>query len=315
LISQVLYGHCLASGLKTRMIFSHAAGTQVTTMTCSLPMPSTTAVATAARRRRRPHHGRRRGRATRTEGASPALQPSSIISAQTSATPGPAVATPDRGKACSSPPRPLATSSSPDVMSPPAKKTKKQRNELELLRSDVNTNELLLSPLRCTASPPPSSPLTPSLPPSSPCPPGPSPELALLCSPAPLERILASTSSELSTPPVLPESSPSAALPSEGEAPAFSPSSPTTHRSTPVPADASLSGPAASTIPVAPPMSPYFPSCSFKVICRYCFHDDHDICYKQCPSCYKKKEKKRWNNLFRMVISMSVKLAGIRRPR
>jgi hypothetical protein len=56
-----------------------------------------------------------------------------------------------------------------------------------------------------------------------------------------------------------------------------------------VTADGPNNEPAASTIPVAPPMSSYFPSCAFKVICRYCFHDDHDICYKQCPSCYKKK--------------------------
>jgi hypothetical protein len=259
-----LYEHCLASGLKTRMVFNHDAGTQVITVTCSLPMPSTTAVATAARCRRRCHLRHRRGHATRTEGASPGPQPSSIITAQTSATLGPAVATPDRGKACTlspvpSPPRPPATSLSPDVTSLPAKKTRKRRNELELLRSDVNTNELLLSPLRCTTSPSPSSPSTPSSPSLSPCPPGPPPEPALSCSPAPLERIMASPSSELSTPPVLPESPPPAASPSEGEAPAFSPSSSTTHRFTPAPADTSLSGPAASTIPVAPPMSPYFP--------------------------------------------------------
>jgi hypothetical protein len=53
--------------------------------------------------------------------------------------------------------------------------------------------------------------------------------------------------------------------------------------------------PAVSTIPVAPPMSDYFPSCYFKVICRYCFHDSHDIRYKQCPGCYRKMGR---NNYF-----------------
>jgi hypothetical protein len=34
-------------------------------------------------------------------------------------------------------------------------------------------------------------------------------------------------------------------------------------------------------------MSGHFPSASFKVICRYCFRNSHNICYKQCPDCYK----------------------------
>ncbi len=46
---------------------------------------------------------------------------------------------------------------------------------------------------------------------------------------------------------------------------------------------------AAPTIPVAPPMSALFPSCLFKVICRYCLRDDHDVRYRQCPNCYKKE--------------------------
>jgi hypothetical protein len=43
------------------------------------------------------------------------------------------------------------------------------------------------------------------------------------------------------------------------------------------------------TIPAAPPMSKYFPDCPFKVICRYCLRDDHDVRYRQCPNCYKKR--------------------------
>jgi hypothetical protein len=35
-------------------------------------------------------------------------------------------------------------------------------------------------------------------------------------------------------------------------------------------------------------MSSFFPTCPFKVICRLCFKNDHDIRYKQCPYCYKK---------------------------
>jgi hypothetical protein len=34
-------------------------------------------------------------------------------------------------------------------------------------------------------------------------------------------------------------------------------------------------------------MSHHFPTASFKVICRYCFRNSHNICYKQCPDCYK----------------------------
>jgi hypothetical protein len=45
----------------------------------------------------------------------------------------------------------------------------------------------------------------------------------------------------------------------------------------------------APTIPPAPPFSKYLPSCTFKVIFRYCCRDNHDICYRQCPTCYKKK--------------------------
>jgi hypothetical protein len=43
-----LYEHCLANGLKARVVFSHAAGLQVATITCSLPTTSTITATDAA---------------------------------------------------------------------------------------------------------------------------------------------------------------------------------------------------------------------------------------------------------------------------
>ncbi len=65
--------------------------------------------------------------------------------------------------------------------------------------------------------------------------------------------------------------------------------SPPSHQSTTAPLNTGYDVLAAPTIPVAPPMSAFFPSCLFKVICRYCLRDDHDIRYIQCPNCYKKE--------------------------
>ncbi len=52
-----LYELCLAKGLKARLVFNHAAGLQVVTVSCSLPRTSTIP-ATAGKR----HHRRRRRR-------------------------------------------------------------------------------------------------------------------------------------------------------------------------------------------------------------------------------------------------------------
>jgi hypothetical protein len=38
-----LYERCMANGLKARVVFSHAAGLQVVTITCSLPTTPTIA--------------------------------------------------------------------------------------------------------------------------------------------------------------------------------------------------------------------------------------------------------------------------------
>ncbi len=57
-----LYERCLVNGLKARVVFSHAAGFQVATITCSLPTTSAIA-ATAKKRHRRRRRRLRRGRA------------------------------------------------------------------------------------------------------------------------------------------------------------------------------------------------------------------------------------------------------------
>jgi hypothetical protein len=98
------------------------------------------------------------------------------------------------------------------------------------------------------------------------------------------------------TPPVLALSPPHVIV-NQDASPPFPPS----QHSSPAPSEPADSEPAtqddasapdavpvANTIPVAPPMSSYLPSCPFKVICRLCFKNDHDICYKQCPYCYRK---------------------------
>jgi hypothetical protein len=168
------------------------------------------------------------------------------------------------------------TNAVPKTAPPPVKKPRKRRNEVELLRDCGESNEILLSP-------PPSrgSPLSPPLPassrqPSQPTPPSdhPAPETTELLRLEPASPLL-----EPTEPPEMPTTPPSTAPP------------PPSHLGTPAPATAvtSLNERAATTIPDAPPMSTFFPSCPFKVICRYCLCDDHDVRYRQCPSCYKKR--------------------------
>jgi hypothetical protein len=60
-----------------------------------------------------------------------------------------------------SPQQPVSPLSLPEVNTPPAKRTRRQHNGVELLRGLEGEGELLLSPLSCTAS------LLPFLPPSS----------------------------------------------------------------------------------------------------------------------------------------------------
>jgi hypothetical protein len=75
-----LYERCLASGLKGRVVYSHATGIQFVTVTCSLPTPSTT-VATAGRRRRCHRHRRQCGLAVTTVGVSTDCMPSTVVAA------------------------------------------------------------------------------------------------------------------------------------------------------------------------------------------------------------------------------------------
>jgi hypothetical protein len=59
-----LYDRCLASGLKSRLVFSYAAGHQILTVSCNFPAPAVTTTAAGKRRRRRRHRRcRRHGRA------------------------------------------------------------------------------------------------------------------------------------------------------------------------------------------------------------------------------------------------------------
>ncbi len=48
-----LYERCMASGLKARLVISHAAGCQAITVSCSLPVLAKTAAAAGRRRYRR----------------------------------------------------------------------------------------------------------------------------------------------------------------------------------------------------------------------------------------------------------------------
>jgi hypothetical protein len=102
-----LYERCMVSGLKARLVISHAAGCQAITVSCSLPVPAETAAAAG----RRCHHRRRRRGRTATAAREPRAHPSS-----------PVIVAPAGGNASSLaiPPPP----SSPEIQPPPAKKTR-----------------------------------------------------------------------------------------------------------------------------------------------------------------------------------------------
>jgi hypothetical protein len=136
------YDRCLASGLKACVVFSYPAGRQILTIMCHQPTP---AVITATARKHCRHHRRCRrcGIAATAVPDCPARVQPPIIAA-------PAVLSPTQT------PLPL---SSPDIASPPAKRTRRRRTELELLRDCEGNDELLVSP-RLGWSTPPS--LTPS---------------------------------------------------------------------------------------------------------------------------------------------------------
>jgi hypothetical protein len=146
-----LYERCLASGLMARVVFGQAAGLQVVTVTCSLPTTSTIA-ATAKKRCRRRHRRQRRVGAATTVGASTVCSPSTA----TAAPAGKSATTPTLEAVSSIPPsthQPVPSPSSPEVITPPPKRTRRRRNEVELLRGLEEEGELLFSPLFGVASP------------------------------------------------------------------------------------------------------------------------------------------------------------------
>ncbi len=159
-----------------------------------------------------------------------------------------------------------------------------------MLREEGHDGEIVLSPISCTPSTPPSASPTAAPPPqSSPRPTSPSCSLRSPRSASPcttpilgLSELLCETPSP--SPPGLPESPPSAAT-LENQEPPSSPS----HQTATLPTNAGFNIPATPVIPAAPPMSSFFPNCPFKVICRYCLRDNHDVRYRQCPNCYKKR--------------------------
>jgi hypothetical protein len=208
------YERCLASGLKARVVFGHAAGLLVVTVTCSLP---TTSMIAATANKRRNHRRRRRGRAATTVGASTVCSPSTA----TTAPAGKSATTPTLEAVSSTPPsthQPVPSPSSPEVITPPPKGTRRRCKEVELLRGPEEEGELLFSPLFGVVSPLPFSLLSPSIhhTPSTASPP--------LLPPAPLD--LEPVSPVLGPParPTFPASPPPVVAPSAGSVPAGQPS-------------------------------------------------------------------------------------------
>ncbi len=104
-----LYDLCLARGLKAHIIFNHAAGRQTLTVTCHLPLPAVTTAATGKSRR---CHClcRRRSRAAIAVLNCPARVVPTTLAAPTAPSP-----------TQTQPPLP-----SPDIIWPPAKRTRKR---------------------------------------------------------------------------------------------------------------------------------------------------------------------------------------------
>jgi hypothetical protein len=160
-----LYERCLVNGLKAHVVFSHAAGFQVATIKCSLPTTSAIA-ATAKKRHHRRRRRRRRGRAATSTDTNTVRSPSTATATMTSAAPAGKSATTPIQAVSSTPPssaQPVPSPSSPEATTPPLKRIRRRRNEVELLRGlEGDDDELLLSPLSGVASPPSFSPPSPS---------------------------------------------------------------------------------------------------------------------------------------------------------
>jgi hypothetical protein len=268
-----LYERCLASGLKARMFFSHAAGMQIVTVTCSLPTTSATDATVVRRRRRRRRHRRRVRAATTagnsTDGAPPTCTANSAVAAPAGDDPTPP---------------------SPEVTTPPAKRTRKRRNEVELLRDVDGEGDLLLSPPSCLASPrsfPPSSPSrseafsTASFTASS-----------TLLPPAPLENVPALPPTCPPAPPELPVSPPPAesapadqpSQPSDSLPPPSNAPPPTNEPSSPPP-QPSPSMPGLPTVPAPPPRLQHQHDWD---LCHECREHYHQKSFFHCWFCHYK---------------------------
>ncbi len=152
-----LYERCIDSGLRTRLLLRHQAGSNEITISCRLSAPTSDAYApTDARRRRRQH---KRAPVAAGTSLAPPLDP--VIPHPTA--PSSPTSTP-RGS-----PPPAETAS------PPAKRTRKaakRRCEAELLRDCVSDEDLQLSPIsHCRLAPP----INPNPAPAVPPPPDPPP--------------------------------------------------------------------------------------------------------------------------------------------
>jgi hypothetical protein len=137
----VQYERCVATGLKACVVISHAAGCQVITISCNLPAPAKTS--TAAGRRRR--HRQRHSRAACAAGGAPAQETYPVVADLVSGI----IFLPT----CT-----LLPPSRPDITSPPAKKSRRRCNEVEILQDSEGGSKLLLSPLSCPATQLPTAP-------------------------------------------------------------------------------------------------------------------------------------------------------------
>ncbi len=108
-----LYQRCMASGLKARVVISHAAGCQIFTVSCNIPFPAVTKTVTGRCRRRR-----RRRRAATVAGEEPANVSPHVAVAGLSPLPVPSSPAP------SPPPSTPPTIPSPEIQPPPAKKSR-----------------------------------------------------------------------------------------------------------------------------------------------------------------------------------------------
>ncbi len=131
-----LFDRCMARGLKAHVTISHTSGLQLVTLSCSLPASNHIAAAPAKKRRRRPRRRCRRGKTAAVDGksAGPGVTPDALLDDLLDDLPDPLLdprpaTTSTNEKLPPSTPTPLTSapplpSTTPDITSPPAKKTR-----------------------------------------------------------------------------------------------------------------------------------------------------------------------------------------------